>query len=742
MLRCSIFIIFLLLQVNLKAQEVKGKLVDQKNNPIEGVYIFNANSGKHTHSNEVGLFKIEENSVNDTLKIGALGYEKLNIILKTDDFYKTTIYVLKEQSFQLEEVVIRPKINGLSVVSAIDLKTSPVKSSQELLQKVPGLLIGQHAGGGKAEQLFLRGFDIDHGTDITISVDGMPVNMVSHAHGQGYADLHFLIPETLETLDFGKGPYYANKGNFNTAAYVDFYTKESLDRSVLRYEIGDFGWNRALGMFNFIDSDTEKAYVATEFTQFDGPFETPQNFSRVNLFGKYTTWLKDASKFSISASHFTSVWDASGQIPQRAVDNGSITRFGAIDATEGGQTSRTNINASSLKIIDDNTFIKSNVFYSNYNFELFSNFTFFLEDPVNGDQIKQKEQRNIFGLNSEITKKFTFSSSEALLKSGVGIRADFVDDVELSHTLNRRTTLNTIQLGDVKESNSFAYASLDYTIGKWTIIPGVRVDHFKFNYVDKLQESYANKAETKTVVSPKLNFLYQQHEDLQFFLKSGIGFHSNDTRVVIQQSAQGILPAAYGVDLGTIWRPFSKLLLNATGWYLYLEQEFVYVGDAGIVEPSGETKRFGVDLGARLQINDWLFLNTDATITNARSIAETDGQDYIPLAPDFTLAGGISILNLGRFNGGFKYRYLDDRPANEDNSIIAKGYFVADLNANYQMSKAVNLGLSVDNLFNVEWNETQFATTSRLQSENASVEEIHFTPGTPFFIKGTITYTF
>ena len=742
MLRCSIFIIFLLLQVNLKAQEVKGKLVDQKNNPIEGVYIFNANSGKHTHSNEVGLFKIEENSVNDTLKIGALGYEKLNIILKTDDFYKTTIYVLKEQSFQLEEVVIRPKINGLSVVSAIDLKTSPVKSSQELLQKVPGLLIGQHAGGGKAEQLFLRGFDIDHGTDITISVDGMPVNMVSHAHGQGYADLHFLIPETLETLDFGKGPYYANKGNFNTAAYVDFYTKESLDRSMLRYEIGDFGWNRALGMFNFIDSDTEKAYVATEFTQFDGPFETPQNFSRVNLFGKYTTWLKDASKFSISASHFTSVWDASGQIPQRAVDNGSITRFGAIDATEGGQTSRTNINASSLKIIDDNTFIKSNVFYSNYNFELFSNFTFFLEDPVNGDQIKQKEQRNIFGLNSEITKKFTFSSSEALLKSGVGIRADFADDVELSHTLNRRTTLNTIQLGDVKESNSFAYASLDYAIGKWTIIPGVRVDHFKFNYVDKLQESYANKAETKTLVSPKLNFLYQQHEDLQFFLKSGIGFHSNDTRVVIQQSAQEILPAAYGVDLGTIWRPFSKLLLNATGWYLYLEQEFVYVGDAGIVEPSGETKRFGVDLGARWQINHWLFLNTDATITNARSIAETDGQDYIPLAPDFTLAGGISILNLGRFNGGFKFRYLDDRPANEDNSIVAKGYFVADLNANYQMSKSLNLGLSVENLFNVEWNETQFATTSRLQSENASVEEIHFTPGTPFFIKGNITYTF
>ena len=742
MIRFTILIILLISQVSLNGQEIKGKLIDLKNNPIEGVYIFNSNSGKHTHSNEVGMFKLEGNSVNDTLKFGALGYEKMTRILSESDFEKTIILVLKEQSYQLDEVVIRPKINSLSIVSAIDLKTTPVKSSQELLQKVPGLILGQHAGGGKAEQLFLRGFDIDHGTDIAIAVDGMPVNMVSHAHGQGYADLHFLIPETLENIDFGKGPYYANKGNFSTAAYVDFNTKEGLDQSLLRFELGDFGWNRSLGLFNLVAADTDKAYIATELTQFDGPFDTPQNFSRLNLFGKYTTRLKDASKVSLSASHFTSTWDASGQIPQRAVDNGSISRFGAIDATEGGQTSRTNINASVLKIVDDNTFIKSNIFYSNYNFELYSNFTFFLEDPVNGDQIKQKEKRNLFGFNSELTKKYKLTESEVLLKAGAGFRADYVDDIELSHTLNRRTTLNTIQLGDLKETNSFAYASLDFNKGKWTIIPGLRLDNFTFNYKDKLQETYQNNQETKTVLSPKLNFIYRNNEDLQFFLKSGIGFHSNDSRVVIQQKAKEVLPAAYGADLGTIWRPFPKVLINAAAWYLYLEQEFVYVGDAGIVEPSGKTRRLGLDLGVRWQINDWLFFNTDATYAKARSIEEAKGQDYIPLAPDFTVAGGLSVLNLGRFTGGLKYRYLDDRPANEDNTIIASGYFVTDINTNYKISKSLTLGFSVENLFNTKWNETQFATTSRLQNEVEPVEEIHFTPGTPLFVKGNLTFTF
>ncbi|QWX85551.1 TonB-dependent receptor [Cellulophaga sp. HaHaR_3_176] len=743
MLKNITLMIVLLFAFVSNAQEFKGKLINKDAKAIEGAYIFNVNTENHTHSNELGYFKLDNNSVGDTLRIGALGFEKINFVIGgKDNFSKRISLVLKEQSFELDEVVIRPNLNSLNAISEIDLKTAPVRSSQELLQKVPGLIIGQHAGGGKAEQIFLRGFDIDHGTDISISVDGMPVNMVSHAHGQGYADLHFLIPETLDQIDFGKGSYYASKGDFATAGYVNFQTKESIDKSMVRFEYGDFGWNRTLGMFNVIDSDTDQAFIATEYTQFDGAFESPQNFSRLNIFGKYTTVLKDASKFSLTASHFTSTWDASGQIPQRAVDNGSISRFGAIDDTEGGTTGRTNINASLLKIIDDNTFVKSNVFYSNYNFELYSNFTFFLDDPTNGDQIKQQEERDIFGFNTELNKSMKWGSADVILKAGAGFRTDNVDDVELSHTLNRKTTINNIQLGDVQETSVFGYASLDYKKDKWSIIPGIRVDNFNFGYVDALQEEYTNLSESKTTISPKLNILYSSSPDLQLFLKTGIGFHSNDARVVVAQQGEDILPASYGADLGTIWRPFSKVFVNAAAWYLYLEQEFVYVGDAGIVEPSGKTRRLGLDLGVRYQVTDWLFFNTDATYTNARSIEEENGSDYIPLAPDFTLAGGLNVLDLGRFSGGIKYRYIGDRPANEDNSIVAAGYFVTDMNANYKLSKNLDLGISIENLFDTEWNETQFATESRLQNETASVEEIHFIPGTPFFIKGNITFTF
>lgn len=242
-------------------------------------------------------------------------------------------------------------------------------------------------------------------------------------------------------------------------------------------------------------------------------------------------------------------------------------------------------------------------------------------------------------------------------------------------------------------------------------------------------------------MSPKLNFYWDVKDNYQVFLKSGIGFHSNDTRVVVSNQGKDILPRAYGVDLGDIWKPFPNLVVNTTLWYLFLEQEFVYVGDAGIVEPSGKTERYGLDFGFRYQFNDWLFLDTDLTLTHARSVDDPKGQNYIPLAPAFTMAGGLSVNDWNGFSGGLRYRFIDDRPANEDNSIVAEGYFIADFNANYSFDK-ITIGFAIENLFDVDWNETQFATESRLKNEAQSVEEIHFTPGTPFFIKGTIAYRF
>ena len=721
------------------SQALEGTIKDEQKKPIEGAHILSIKTGNHVHTNHAGNFTFNGLKMGDTLQISHIGFNSVRIAV--DNLNEEIDVQLVENVISLDEIYIQPELDAINLLTTVDLHTNPVNSSQEVLRKVPGLVIGQHAGGGKAEQIFLRGFDIDHGTDLAVSVDGMPVNMVSHAHGQGYADLHFIIPETIENLNFGKGPYYAEQGNFNTAGYVDFQTKKSLKNGLVKVEAGQFNSQRMLGMFNLVDTEKHSAYMAGEYVLTDGPFESPQNFSRINWMGKYTGRLDNNDEISLSASYFTSSWDASGQVPQRAIDTGLISRFGAIDDTEGGKTSRKNINLSYIKNISNHAFVKNTVFYSQYDFELYSNFTFFLDDAENGDQIKQKENRQLFGMKSEYNQSFKIGLVDALLQGGIGFRNDQSNANELSHTLNRTTTLDSISLGDINETNMFAYINANFEIGKWIINPSVRVDGFKFNYYDRLLETYETQSESKATVSPKLNILYNYSNSLQLYLKTGKGFHSNDTRVVVAEEGNEILPAAYGADLGAIWKPVPKVLVNAAYWYLFLEQEFVYVGDAGIVEPSGKTSRMGVDLSLRYQPLDWLYWNADVNYTLARAVDETEGNDYIPLAPDFTIMSGLSAIHPSGIYGGLKMRFIDDRPANEDNSIVAKGYTVFDMNAGYQWSN-FDLGISIQNLFDVDWNETQFATESRLSYEAAPVEEIHFTPGTPFFIKGTISYKF
>ncbi|MBR9921198.1 MAG: TonB-dependent receptor [Bacteroidetes bacterium] len=736
------YLYLLILTINplfLFGQSFSGKVVDKLDRPLAYAHIYLQGSQNHAHTNEFGLFKLDGIESGDTIVISLLGYKTHRYFL--EELEEPQTFTLAESPLQLDEVVVSTGIDAQQIFTEIDLKTNPVSSSQEVLRTVPGLIIGQHAGGGKAEQIFLRGFDIDHGTDINLTVDGMPVNMVSHAHGQGYSDLHFLIPEIIDGVDFGKGPYYAEQGNFTTAGYVDFQTKDRLDNSLLQLERGMFNQTRFLGAFDLIDNKKHAAWIASEFLFADGPFESPQGLSRFNFMGKYATRLANYDKITVSGSHFTSTWDASGQIPQRQVDNGAISRFGAIDDTEGGTTSRTNLNFSYNKYINDNSFIRNSAYYARYDFELFSNFTFFLDDPENGDQIRQSESREIFGLKSEWNQAFDLGETSTLLKLGTGIRQDKVDDILLSHTANRSETLEEIQRGNLNETNSFAYVNANIEIGKLTINPGLRADLFMFTYQDALVENYQRTTVNKGIVSPKLNFFYDASQNLQLFLKTGKGFHSNDTRVVVARDGREVLPSAYGADLGVIFKPAKRLLIQSAIWYLFLEQEFVYVGDAGIVEPSGKTNRAGIDLGVRYQIADFLFLQSDINYTHARSAEDPEGSNYIPLAPDLTASAGLNLQHPTGFYFGLQYRFINDRPANEDYSITAEGYQIFDLTTGYQWGN-LDFGIAVQNLLNTEWKETQFATESRLDFETEPVEEIHFIPGTPFFLKGIIRYKF
>lgn len=435
------------------------------------------------------------------------------------------------------------------------------------------LFIGQHAGGGKAEQLFIRGFDVDHGTDVAISVDGIPVNIPSHAHGQGYADLHFIIPELIETVNFNKGPYFADKGNFATAGFVEFKTKDYLENNFVKIETGQFDTYRGVLGYDFLNNKkngkNQSLYFASEAYFTKGYFENSQDFNRLNGILKYHGKIAENNFLSAAITGFHSKWNASGQIPDRAVDNGLIGWFGAVDPNEGGETSRYNANIKLVSYLKNGAKLTNQFYYSKYNFELYSNFTFFLNDIENGDQIRQKEDRNIYGVNSVYEKHSRIGNVDTETNAGLQFRYDDVNDLELSHTKDRSILLERLKYGDVSEANLGAYWSQKFSFSHGiSITPGLRYDYFNNQYNDFL-ENKDYKSDTQ-ILSPKLNINYNLNKKVELYTYFGKGFHSNDTRVAVMQNGKKVVPPAWGTDVGGIFKIGKKLcyklLSGICGW--------------------------------------------------------------------------------------------------------------------------------------------------------------------------------
>ncbi len=676
----------------------------------------------------------------DSLIISSIGYQIKTIAVAGLNLTgnKSVVDIDSKVSSLSEITVKAPANNGIfKTISDLDIHLRPINNSQEVLRLVPGLFIGQHAGGGKAEQIFLRGFDLDHGTDINISVDGMPVNMVSHAHGQGYADLHFVIPELIDKVNFNKGPYFADKGNFTTAGFVEFKTKDFLERNFVKAEGGQYNTFRGITGINLLKPSgnrrNQSLYFAGEASFTKGYFESPQNFSRFNGLLKYHGSISTASTLTASASFFTSKWNASGQIPDRAVEEGLVGFYGAIDNTEGGYTQRHNLNLSLLTNLPAGATLRNQLFYSRYQFELYSNFTFFKEDPINGDQIRQKEQRNLFGYNCTYQKDYLLKKIPAQTSAGFQLRYDDINNIELTRTKDRVINTAQLMLGDINELNAGSFISEKLSLTKkLDITAAARIDYFTNRYNDKLAGTLLSSH--STIVSPKLNFNYKLNDHVQLYIYNGRGFHSNDTRVAIQENGKKVLPAAYGTDFGGVFKIGKKLVLQSAIWYLWLEQEFVYVGDEGVIEAGGKTKRIGYDFSARYEIAKNLFADADISLAKPRALNVPSAESFLPLAPRFTSVGGLTYRKEYGWNGSLRYRFMDDRPANEDNTVVAKGYFIVDAALNYS-TKKWEAGLAIQNVLDTKWKETQFDTESRLKNEAAPVSEIHFTPGTPFFAR-------
>jgi len=728
---------------------IEGYLKDMDTKtPIYGATINIVTDNKGDNTDAFGSFRFTGLAAGQyELVASHIGYKTEIIPVEVkENLASTVMAAMKKNNLDLSEIKLSSKKNsGLNSLGQVDIMLRPVNTSQDILRVVPGVFIAQHAGGGKAEQIFLRGYDIDHGTDISLSVDGMPVNMVSHAHGQGYADLHFLIPETIEKTDFEMGPYNTEKGNFATAGFVDFRTKDFITNNSLKIEAGNFNTQRITGLFKLFNKETGKNkqqfYVASEYFKSDSYFDAPQDFHRFNMMAKYNAWFGNQSQLTVSASTFDSKWDASGQVPERAVQTGIIFRFGSIDNSEGGNTSRSNLNIRFAKQWKNNWKTTDQFYYSRYHFNLYSNFTFFLDDAENGDEIQQRESRNIFGYHTSASKTWMLGSKKTITGLGGGFRFDDVKDIELSH-VRKRQFINAVQKGDVKETNTFIYwdQQLELT-NQLSINAGIRYDHFRFGYKNKLAEKTNFHYQSRGIISPKLTISYSPNSTIKLFLNNGVGFHSNDARVILNNEAKDILPLVYSTDLGLSLKPVKNLLLKVTAWHLYAEQEFVYVGDAGIVEPSGKTRRMGIDLSVRYQLNSWLYADADLNLTKARAIGENKNEDYVPLAPSLTSIGGLSAKFKNGFSGSLHYRFIDDRPANETYSVTAEGYFLTDAVLRYRLKK-FEITASVENIFNKKWKEAQFDTQSQLQSEPDPVSEIHYTPGSPRFLKLGIQFDF
>jgi outer membrane receptor protein involved in Fe transport len=616
----------------------------------------------------------------------------------------------------------------------------------DLIKVTPGLFTGQHAGGGKANQYFLRGFDIDHGTDLALWVDGMPVNGVSHGHGQGYADLNFIIPELFDRVEVNKGPYFAEYGDFATAGAVRLRTREHFGESSVELSASQFNTFRFLGIYAGKDS-IHNPVLAAEVYRDDGPFAHPEDLNRFKLFFRSSLIRTGHSDLSLTLMSYGSDWNGSGQIPLREVESGRLDRFGSIDPSEGGNSQRHSASVALRSAPDERSEFNASAYLIDYRLRLYSNFTFFAADPVNGDQIGQEDRRMVAGFNASYRARRNALGREWTLLAGLDLRSDWIENA-LDRTKERRS-LGRIVEADIRESGLGLYAQEEVSPLDWLrLVGGFRADYFGFDVTDRLQVlsdtapgfsgQATSGARSASIFSPKANAIIGPFLRTELYLNYGQGFHSNDARGVVRHPG-GVTPLtkAIGYEMGLRNKSIPRVDLAASLWKLDLRSELVWVGDEGISEARGPTERTGVDAEARVRILSWLWADADLTLSRAAYVGNAGNGDAVALAPTTTFAGGLSARHPSGLAGSLRVQHLADRPATEDESLTAEGFTVVDLGLGWRW-RNVEADLSLANLFGTEWREAQFANESRLPGEAGPVADIHFVPGTPFQAQGGI----
>jgi hypothetical protein len=631
------------------------------------------------------------------------------------------------------------------------IENRPTLRPAELLEFVPGIIVTQHSGGGKANQYFLRGFNLDHGTDFATYIDGMPANMPTHAHGHGYTDLNWLIPELVGRIDYRKGPYYAEEGDFASAGSARLRLVDRLDYGTAEVTIGQDGYRRGL-LMNSHALGAGMLLYALETSRNDGPWENPEDFRRINGVLRYT--LGDgANRTSVTAMAYTSRWDSTDQIPLRAVQSGRIGRYGTVDPTDGGKTQRYSLSIDHQRAYDDGA-LRFNAYAIQSELDLWSNFTYFLDNPIDGDQFRQSEQRKVLGMSASRSWDGRLAGLPMTNTLGVQMRHDRLSPVGLYTTVARSTT-GVTQESRVRQTSVGVYGENSVQWSSWLrSVAGVRMDRYEFDVSSSIAANSGDASDH--IVSPKLSLIFGPWARTEYFLNYGNGFHSNDARgTTARVTARGGLPTdpvdalvrTKGSEVGVRTEIIPGLQSSLAVWALKLDSELLFVGDAGETEPNRASRRSGIEWNNRWAVRPWLLFDLDLAASRARFTEDDPAGNRVPGAVDRVIAAGLSLTDDNPLaNGWFGHlqlRHVGPRPLVEDNTARADSTTLAYLRLGHRVSRDVRLMMDVFNLFDSGDNDIEYFYTSRLRGEAAGgIDDRHFHPVQPRSLRFTLSARF
>jgi len=626
------------------------------------------------------------------------------------------------------------------------IEARPMLRPGEVLEYVPGVIITQHSGDGKANQYFLRGFNLDHGTDFSTTVDHMPVNLPTHGHGQGYSDLNFLIPELVSRVAYKKGPYFAEEGDFSSAgaADMDYYTK--MPKGLASVGIGGNGYRRAV-VANSLDAAPGHMLYGLEFFHNDGPWTNPEDYRRLNGVLRMSEGT-NADGYTLSLMGYTGNWNATDQIPQRAVDSRTISRFDAIDPTDGGETSRYSVSLDRHKALANGGVFHMDVFAIRYRLRLFSNFTYFLNDPANGDQFEQSDSRTVLGLTPSWIFAGRLSGRPTIHKFGLDARRDNID-VALYDTAQRQQ-LATVRSDKVTQTGlGLYYENTLQWSESFRSVAGLRETFYRARVDSDLAANSGSTSERMSL--PKLSFIFGPYGRTEYFINYGQGFHSNDARGTTITVDPGTgnpatrVPAlvrSKGEEIGLRTEAIPKLQSSISLWRLTLASELVFAGDAGTTEASRPSLRRGIEWSNRYIPRPSLIVDLDLSASRAQFTDSDPAGTYIPGAVDRVASFGVTAGDSGPWSGSLFMRYFGPRPLIEDNSVRSQSSLIWSLRASYKLDPRTRLDVDVLNLFNREANDIEYYYPSQLRSETVPVNDIHFHPAEPRTVRVALVAKF